>query len=138
MRKDKIQIIILIILLLFIFSVIFSVINIGNSKILSGISINDIDVSKMTKEEATSKIYKLTQEKLKSVLKINYNEVENIDIDLNTLGIQYDINTAINEAYFTGRKGNIFENNYEILKTLINKPIVAIDLIDNRHGKEEK
>lgn len=137
MRKDKIQIIILIILLLFIFSVIFSVINIGNSKILSGISINDIDVSKMTKEEATSKIYKLTQEKLKSVLKINYNEVENIDIDLNTLGIRYDINTAINEAYFTGRKGNIFENNYEILKTLINRRNIDINItIDDNQMKK--
>ena len=115
MGKNKVYVIIFTIILLFVLSVIFSVINMGNSKILNGISINEIDISKMTKEEANSKMNDLIQEKVNSILKINYNEEENIEIDLNTLGIQYDINTAINEAYFTGRKGNIFVNNYEII-----------------------
>ena len=56
-RKATIAIMItLIICSLIIFSIIFALLNIRNTNILSGISILNIDVSEMSKEEALQKI----------------------------------------------------------------------------------
>ena len=49
-------IIAIIVILLAISSTIFAAINIGNTKIVKGVTIGTIDVSKLTKEEATEKI----------------------------------------------------------------------------------
>ena len=56
--KKKIFLIIffIILLLLLIFSVFFSLVNIRNDNIFNGISINNIDISGLSKEDATSKI----------------------------------------------------------------------------------
>ena len=137
-KKNKLIIIITVLLLAFLFSIIFSVININNSKILNGISINGIDVSNMTKEQAIDTISKIIDNKLKSSIKIYYDEdkeeTENDDIsyetnlDVSTLDVEYDISLAVNQAYNIGRIGNIFENNFNILNIMLNKKDIKLDM----------
>ena len=60
--------------LLLIFSIIFSLINLGSDKIISGVSINNIEVSGLTKEEAKGKLTTLIEEKKKKELSLKYND----------------------------------------------------------------
>ena len=133
-RKTIVPIIITIIILIFLFSIIFAIINIGNSKILNGITISGIDVSGMTKDEAIKQLTEITQNKISSTISVNYDEEESTQdttIDLATIETEYDINSAVNEAYNIGRTGNIFQNNYEILNLLINNKNIEINISIN-------
>ena len=145
-RNKLITIIVIssILLLAFLFSIIFSIININNSKILNGISINGIDVSNMTKEEAIKTISNLVQNKINSNIKVYYDEdIEETqddemsyetNIEISTLEIEYDISSAVNEAYHVGKTGNIFENNFNILNVLINKEDVELNVSINEEN----
>ena len=139
MLKLKRKKIIAILLVVFLFSVIFALLNINSNKILNGVSINGIDISNMTKEEAINKITKLVDDKIDDKINIYYDEntsetsVET-NLEISILGVQYDINSAIQKAYNIGKTGNIFENNFNILKTMINKQDIKLDITMNEEN----
>ena len=108
----------LVILLLFIFSTIFALINLNNVNIISGIKVNGIEISNLSKEEAIEKLNETSNKKLESDILIKTDEFE-YGIKLSQIETQYNIEKAIEEAYNTGRNGNIFSNNYEIIKTIL-------------------
>ena len=110
-----------------IFSTIFALININNEKIISGISIEGIEISGLSKEEAKEKIESLYNEKKAQEIKLKYQEYEST-LSPTMMEVNYDIEKAINEAYLTGRKENIFVNNYEILMTIIAKKDINVDM----------
>ena len=120
-KKVKAIIISLIIVLaVMIFSIIFALLNMSNDKILKGITILGIDVSNLTIEEATTKVNNAIDERFKEensslILKREDNET---NVTANTFNAKFDTDSAINEAYNIGRKGNIITNNYEILITI--------------------
>ncbi len=94
LTKILIIICVIILFLLLFFSVIFSLVNIPNEKILNNISICSIDVSGMTKEEAKKHLNSKLQEKLANNITINYNG-QNLDsISFENLQINYNINDA--------------------------------------------
>ncbi len=107
------------------FSTIFALVNINNEKIIKGISIVGIDVSGLTKEEATEKLNNLYKEKKEKEIGIKYQEYENT-LNPTLLEVKYNIEKAVDEAYTIGKKDNIFVNNYEILLTLIKKKEIDI------------
>ena len=107
---------IVLIVIIGILSTIFAVINLGNTKIMKGIMIGDIDVSNMTKEEAKQTLEEIYSEKAKNEIYLRYGENETA-ITYEALEVQYQIENAVNEAYEIGRQGNIFIDNIEILKT---------------------
>ena len=109
---------IVLIVIIGILSTIFAVINLGNTKIMKGIMIGDIDVSNMTKEEAKQTLEEIYSEKAKNEIYLRYGENETA-ITYEALEVQYQIENAVNEAYEVGREGNIFKDNIEILKTWI-------------------
>lgn len=117
----------LIFIFLFIFSVIFSILNIYNDNIINGISISGIDVSGMSKEEAKSIISSFIDQKIANNLEITCISSETNDVEysntiqISSLDIKYDLAETIESAYNIGRSGNIFQNNYTILKTLLKK-----------------
>ena len=119
-KKGIILLIILIVLIVIIgiLSTIFAVINLGNTKIMKGITIGKIDVSNMTKEEAKQTLEEIYSEKAKNEIYLRYGENETA-ITYEALEVQYQIESAVNEAYEIGRQGNIFKDNIEILKTWI-------------------
>ena len=128
----KILFILPILILIFTISIIFSLFNMSNSNIISGVSINNIDISKKSKEEAKSLLSNYISEKIKSELKLEYiaDNKENYEksIDLSILNINYDLDKTIGEAYLLGRKGNIFQNNFVIAKTLLFKKNLNLDI----------
>lgn len=144
-RNKLIGILISILLIAFLSSTMFSIINLNSSKILKGISINGIDVSNMTKEEAIETISKLADNKVNSNIKLYFDEDTEeknemsyeTNIEISTLEAKYDINTAVQEAYNIGKTGNIFENNFNILSVLINKKDINLNLSINEESLEK-
>ena len=125
--KSIILCVILIVFLLLILSVFFSILNINNTNILNGISINNINVSGLSKEEAISCISEYINHKNASpilFLSENYTTTTSFD----NLEVSYQINEAVNKAYNLGRSGNIFQNNFDILSLLINKKDIKLNI----------
>ena len=122
-KKDKnlkliiIPLVILILFLMF-FSVIFSIINIGNNKIIKGIKIENLDISNLSQEEAIEKINNWYQELIQSNITIKYEQLEK-DIKIQEFEPNMNIDKLVNEAMMIGKSGNIVKDNYDILFTLL-------------------
>lgn len=120
MEKKKnlfvIIVIIILIVLLLIFSVIFALMNVTKSVIINGVSVKNIDVSNLTLPEARSKIEEAVNIELNAPIRLF---TDNYEITINTNQFEFNYNTskAAEEAYSLGRNGNIFQNNYAILKS---------------------
>lgn len=109
---------ILLILLVLVFSTVFALFNMNNTKTISRIKINGIDISKLSKEEASQKLNEIIGQKLEKDILLKTDNFE-YGIKLSQIEVNYNIEKAIEEAYNLGRSGNIFLNNYEIAKTMI-------------------
>jgi len=119
-KKSKFGVILVIlvitVILAGIFSTIFAVINTANEKIIKGIQIAQIDVSKMTKEEAKKMLEEIYFPKAENEIYLKYGEFESTTT-YNALEVQYKIDEAIKQAHEIGRKGNLIKDNFEILKS---------------------
>ena len=122
-------IIIFLIILLLIF-IVFTVFNINNKNIANGISILGIDVSGLSKDEATTKINNAILENIPSEIKLKHNDYET-SINTNTLEISIDVPSAINTAYNIGKSGNILQDDWTVLKTMFSnvdiEPVFSIN-----------
>ena len=132
-KKTKIRIAIIttiiIVVGLFI-STIFALVNMNNDKIMSGVSIAGIDMSGLTKEEAASKLELIYNEKKEKEIGLKYQEYES-SLNPTLMEVNYEIEKAVEEAYNIGKKDNIFQNNYEILFTLIGKKNIPVNMTLN-------
>ena len=117
----------IILILALLFSTIFAFINSNSNTILGGISVRKISVEGLTEDEAIKVISdKLEYEKSKELsLKING---ESYYVTPEQIGIEYNINKAVETAFNVGRDGNIFQNNYEILLTMVEKKDVELEI----------
>ena len=120
---------IVVVIVLF-FSIIFALINSSNPNIIEGVYINDINMAGMSKEEAKSKIEALTNEKLEKEMNVSFQDY-NTTINATILEINYDINTAVENAISIGRGGNLISNNYEIIKSKLFNNHINIDITMN-------
>ena len=137
-RKATIAIMItLIICSLIIFSIIFALLNIRNTNILSGISILNIDVSEMSKEEALQKVNDIINEKLTSDITIKHGSYETV-VNTSQFGIKFNIDKAVNKAYNIGKADNIVVNNYKILLTKLFKTNIEPELIIDEEVLQNK
>lgn len=126
-RNTKvIKIGILLLLILFI-SVIFSILNIGNDKIVKGVKIGNVDVSDLSMEEATNKVNTYYKEKTLSDINVEYEEMQEI-INIEQLNPSIDIDKIVKEAMLIGKSGNIIKDNYQILFTLVFKNNLKYDV----------
>ena len=119
-----------------IFSTVFALTNINNEKIISGVTIKGIDVSGLTKEEASAKLETTYSEKLEQNIELKYEDFES-ELNPTLMEVKYDIDTAVNEAYTLGRNGNIFVNNYNILGTLIGKRDIDVNMSMNEETTKQ-
>ena len=115
------------------FSTIFALINMNNSKIISGVKIEGIEVSGLSKDEAKSKLEAIYNEKKEKEIPIKYNEYES-SINPSMIELNYDIDKAVDEAMNIGRNNNIFINNYNILFTLIGKKDINVEMSINEEA----
>ena len=123
-KRIKIAIIIFI---FFIFSIVFSLINIGNEKIHNNISVQQVNVAGMSQSEAEECLNKNLREKKLNQIKLKHNDYE-MTLSYEQLNICYDINKAIEKAYGTGRTGNIITNNYSILISYFFKKDIPLNV----------
>ena len=131
-KIDLILILIAIIVITFaLCSTMFAVINRKSSKIVKGVSISNIDVSNLTKEEAIKKLEEVYGSKSEKKIYLSYGEFDS-SITYEALEVRYQIENAIKQAYDVGREGNIFQENFEILKTWYKNININIEVtIDN-------
>ena len=130
-KKNKLGIILLIAVILLIMigllCTIFAVINIGNNKIIKGIQIAQINVSDMTKEEAKNTLEEIYLKKSENEIYLTYGEFDSTTT-YEALEVEYQIDTAIEQAHEIGRKGNLFIDNFEIIRTWIKGAQIDLDV----------
>ncbi len=116
---------------IFFISILFSVLNMGNNNIFSKISVNNVDISKKSKDAANSLIKDMISKKVKSKINLEYSfndELYRKSIDLSMLNISCNTEEVISKAYNLGRTGNIFENNFVISKLLFKQAKFNLDI----------
>ncbi len=118
-NKNRIIIIssIIFVILLF-FSVIFSLININNTKILKGIKIQNVDVANLNEDEARKRLNDWYENCIKKDITATYQDMEETII-VDEINPEIDIDKLIKEAQKIGRTGNIVKDNYQILLTIL-------------------
>ena len=115
-RNPLIYVLVAIFSIIIIFLSIVVCYNIFYKKIFSNIDIAGIDVSNLTKEEAINKLNGELENVLNQEILIQYDGKES-KIKPSDLGVEYNVEDVVEEAYRIGRIGNIFENNINMLKT---------------------
>lgn len=96
-----------IILLFLLFSTIFALLNSSKATIISGISIKDIDVSGLTKEQALEKISVEFNKKTAQTITLKHNEFEQPIIP-EQFETSFYLDDAVNMAYSKGRSRKCF------------------------------
>lgn len=130
-KKWVIPIVIAIIIIVAVFfSTIFALVNINNEKIIGGVSISGVEVSGLSKEEAKAKMTNIYQEKKEKEIGIQYEDYETT-LNPTLMEVNYDVESAVEEAYLVGKGENIFINNYNILFTLIGKKNINVNMTLN-------
>ena len=142
-HKGCIKIFITLAIILIIISILstgFAIANIINKEIITGVTIDGFSVEGLNKEEAK----RLLQRKIND--EINIYVDENLKtISLSQIEVEYDIDSAVEEAFQVGRAKNIFINNFDTLKVRKTGKNIEInstyneELLDNtvRKIKEE-
>ena len=109
----------------------FSLINTKSTTIANGIYIKGVNISGLTKEEASEKISSYINSSIPEEIKLKHNDFET-SLSTEQLSVYFNTNEAVEIAYQIGKNGNIFENNLIILKSLFSKtnidPSFSIDL----------
>ena len=109
--------IILLIIVAICFSI-FTIFNNTNENIVSGISIKGIDVSGLSKIQAKEKLESYIQENLPENILLKHNDFET-SIPLSSIEANFDIDGAIDQALQIGKSGNMLQNSFETLKTML-------------------
>lgn len=103
------------VLFLIIFSTIFAILNTNNSKIINGISVKNIDISNLSKEDAVDKLTDGLNKELIAEIDLSYGNDYSVTLKPEQIEFIYDITAAVEEAYNKGRTGNILIDNYTII-----------------------
>ena len=107
--------ILVLLILICIAFLIFTFINNQNENIISGVHIKGVDVSNLSMEQAKETIQNYINENLPENIHLVHNDFET-SIPISALNVNFDIDSAIQQAYQTGKSGNIFENSFVALK----------------------
>ena len=96
----------------------FTFLNSKNENIISGIYIKGIDVSNLSIDEAKEKVQHYINENLPENINLVHNDYET-SIPMSALNVNFDIDSAVNQAYAIGKSENSFKNSITSLKALI-------------------
>lgn len=121
-------IIFLVIIILCVASLIaFSVINNKDNKIKKGVTIEGIDVSELSKEEAKQKVQEQFLNTLDNTIYFQYGESQ-YSLALEQISVKFKLDEAVDKAYNMGREGSIIQRDIEILKLNKNTQNITIDV----------
>lgn len=118
---------------LVVFSTVFALMNRASNKIVSGISIKNIDVSGLTYSEATEKINKEYNEKVSKSISLKCKDYE-ININPEEIEASFGTKEAIDISYSVGRSGKLLKDNYAI----INANLVKVNINPSLSYNEAK
>lgn len=118
-------------------SVIFSLINMGNDKIIHGIKIEGIDVSNLNKEEVNEKLNEWYNEIATNSINLYYQDLEET-INVEEIEISENIDKVVEKALKIGRSGNIIKDNYDILFTLLFQKKLEVNINYNEEKLDKK
>ena len=132
-KKNLIIIPVLIIILMFL-STIFAITNMNSSNIIKGVYIENLDISNQSKE----KINDIINEKIMAIenVELYYNDYNEI-IKIEDLGIEVSAKNAINNAIMIGKSENIIIDNFNILKSMLLKTKLELDININEEKFNE-
>ena len=115
-----------IILALATLSVIFGFITSKSDKIISGVSINGIDVSKLNKSQAVQLLNDKLSPNLNNTITFAYGDYKK-ELNLQDLGAEIQAENSVDSAFAIGRsEQNIFANNFKVISTFFKKQDVAL------------
>lgn len=129
-RKKQIVITLMIVILILaigIFCTGFALMNLNSDKILSGISIRNIDVGGLNKEQAIEALNKTLEFEKTREVKLTA-DGETTTMTLEQIEMEYLVEEAVNKAYEIGRNGNIFQNNFTIMKSMKDKQNIDLEV----------
>lgn len=124
-HQKKLKSFLLLLIPLFIFAIlvgilstVFALINRDNETIFSGISIQGIDVSNLTIDEAKKKISSIIGNHISEEISLQHNNFQTVILP-EQFGVSFDVDSAVEQAYYIGKSDNLIKNNYTILSLLL-------------------
>ena len=98
-----------------------------NQNIVSGVSIKGVDVSNMSKSDAKYKLDNYLSEVLPQEIKVKHGDFE-ATLSTSQIAVEFDTKSATNQAFSIGRQGNIFENDFYVLSSMLGKTDINLNL----------
>lgn len=124
-HQKKLKSFLLLLIPLFIFAIlvgilstVFALINRDNETIFSGISIQGIDVSNLTIDEAKKKVSSIIGNHISGEISLQHNDFQTVILP-EQFGVSFDVDSAVEQAYYIGKSDNLIKNNYTILSLLL-------------------
>lgn len=102
----------------------------STNKIISGIKINGIDVSGLTQNEAIAKVTEEFNKTLPTNATVVHGEYET-QLGLNDMGVNFNVNGLVEEAFNQGRDENVFSNMFTILRNMVSTKNIGLDVSIN-------
>ena len=125
-KSKNIYILLAVFIISFIFfSVIFAVLNMNNSNVIKGVYIENVNISNLSKEDVSN----LVNEKIGKLetVEVYYGEYNEV-LKLEDIGLEISAKEAINKAVNIGKSNNILIDNFSILKSMLFKTNIEIDI----------
>lgn len=124
-HRKKLKSFLLLLIPLFIFAIlvgilstVFALINRDNETIFSGISVQGIDVSNLTIDEAKKKVSSIIGNHISEEISLQHNDFQTVILP-EQFGVSFDVDSAVEQAYYIGKSDNLIKNNYTILSLLL-------------------
>ena len=130
-------IIVIIAILVGLLSTIFAILQGKKDTIAKGVLIKNIDMSNLTKEEATKKLIDNLVKELNVNINLKYEELIE-ECSSEDIVFRYDVPKAIEEAYSLGRNDNLFIANFDVVKSYLKGNNVQIEYSYDKDKAESK
>lgn len=124
-HQKKLKSFLLLLIPLFIFAIlvgilstVFALINRDNETIFSGISIQGIDVSNLTIDEAKRKVSSIIGNHISEEISLQHNDFQTVILP-EQFEVSFDVDSAVEQAYSIGKSDSLIKNNYTILSLLL-------------------
>ena len=130
-------IIVIIAILVGLLSTIFAILQGKKDTIAKGVLIKNIDMSNLTKEEATKKLIDNLVKELNVNINLKYEELIE-ECSSEDIVFRYDVPKAIELAYSVGRNDNIFMANYDVVKAYLMGDNVQVEYNYDKDKAESK
>lgn len=124
-HQKKLKSFLLLLIPLFIFAIlvgilstVFALINRDNETIFSGISVQGIDVSNLTIDEAKKKVSSIIGNHISEEISLQHNDFQTVILP-EQFGVSFDVDSAVEQAYYIGKSDSLIKNNYTILSLLL-------------------